>query len=179
MRLRLNRSLKAKTKNKNEHGVSRKTVRDAINKNKQPADHATELIIQIAFTMSIIMANFISFYMLHVVVLIILFKGLTNFPKERNNEEPRMRTYPENRNPIRLLRNWGGRKRRCKHGWRYTRCMTKLILATMVATNLTDTITKHNNPDNPKNTFTRLLYSLAHDAMVGNFWFLYPLVLSK
>ena len=118
--------------------------------------------------MSIIMANFISFYTLHVAALIILFKGLTNFPKERNNEEPRVQTYPENRNLIRILRNWGGRKRRGKYEWRYTRCMTKLILATMVATHLTDTITKLNNPDNPKHTFTRLLYSLAHDAMITN-----------
>ena len=167
MRLRLNRSLKTKTKNKTEYGESRQTAREKTNKIKHELD-ATELIIQIAFTISIIMANFISFYTLHVAALIILFKGLTNFPKERNNEEPRVQTYPENRNLIRILRNWGGRKRRGKYEWRYTRCMTKLILATMVATHLTDTITKLNNPDNPKHTFTRLLYSLAHDAMITN-----------
>ena len=113
MRLRLNRSLKTKTKNKNEHGESRKTTRETINKNKQELN-ATELIIQIAFTMSIIMANFISFYTLHVAALIILFKGLTNFPKERNNEEPRVHMLSKNRNLMRLLRNWGGRKKKKK-----------------------------------------------------------------
>ena len=46
--------------------------------------------------------------------------------------------------------------------------MTKLILAAMVAINLTDTIAKLNNPDNPKHTFKRLLYSLAHDTMITN-----------
>ena len=46
--------------------------------------------------------------------------------------------------------------------------MTKLILAAMVAINLTDTIAKHNNPDNPKHTFKRLLYSLTHDTIVTN-----------
>ena len=69
MLLRLNRSLRAKTKNKNEHGESRKTARETINKNKQELN-ATELIIQIAFITSIIMANFISFYTLHVAALI-------------------------------------------------------------------------------------------------------------
>ena len=46
--------------------------------------------------------------------------------------------------------------------------MTKLILAAMVAINLTDTIAKLNNPDNPKHTFKRLLYSLTHDTIVTN-----------
>ena len=114
------------------------------------------------------MANFISFYTLHVAALIILFKGLTNFPKERNNEEPREHVLSKKRNLVRLLRNWRGRKRRKKYEWRYAKCMTKLILAVMVAINLTDTIAKLNNPDNPKHTFKRLLYSLAHDTMITN-----------
>ena len=46
--------------------------------------------------------------------------------------------------------------------------MTKLILVAMEAINLSDTIAKLNNPDNPKHTFKRLLYSLAHDTMVTN-----------
>ena len=53
--------------------------------------------------MSIIMANFISFYTLHVAALIILFKGLTNFPKERNNEEPREHVLSKKRNLVILL----------------------------------------------------------------------------
>ena len=113
------------------------------------------------------MANFISFYTLHVAALIILFKGLTNFPKERNNEEPREHVFSKKRNLMRLLRSWGGRRRR-KCEWRYIKCMTKLALAAMVATHLADAIAKHNNPDNPKHTFKRLLYSLAHDAAITN-----------
>ena len=69
MRLRLNRSLKTKTKNKTEHGEGRQTAGEKINKIKHKLD-ATELIIQIAFITSIIMANFISFYTLHVAALI-------------------------------------------------------------------------------------------------------------
>ena len=167
MRLRLNRSLKTKTKKKTEHGEGRQTAGEKINKIKHKLD-ATELIIQIAFITSIIMANFISFYTLHVAALIILFKGLTNFPKERDNEEPRVHMLPKNRKLMRLPRNWGGRKRRKKHEWRHTKCMTKLILVAMEAINLSDTIAKLNNPDNPKHTFKRLLYSLAHDTMVTN-----------
>ena len=75
---------------------------------------------------------------------------------------------PKNRKLMRLPRNWGGRKRRKKHEWRHTKCMTKLILVAMEAINLSDTIAKLNNPDNPKHTFKRLLYSLAHDTMVTN-----------
>ena len=165
MRLRLNRSLKTKTKKKTEHGEDRRTAAKKTNKIKHELD-ATELIIQIAFTTSIIMAFFISFNTLHVAALIILFKGLTNFPKERNIEEPRVQTYTEYRNLMRPLRNWGGRKRR--GNWRYTRRMAKLILATLVTINLTDTIAQLNNPENPKHTFTRLMYSLAHDALITN-----------
>ena len=110
MRLRLNRSLKTKTKKKTEHGEGHQTAEKKTNKIKHKLD-ATELIIQIAFTTSIIMANFISFYTLHVAALIILFKGLKNFPKERNIKEPRVQTYPENRNLMRPLRNWGGEEK--------------------------------------------------------------------
>ena len=102
MRLRLNRSLKTKTKKKTEHGEGRQTAEEKTNKIKHKLD-ATELIIQIVFTMSIVMANFISFYTLHVAALIILFKGLTNFPKERNKEEPREHVLSKKRNLVILL----------------------------------------------------------------------------
>ena len=102
--------MKTKTKKKTEHGEGHQTAEKKTNKIKHKLD-ATELIIQIAFTTSIIMANFISFYTLHVAALIILFKGLKNFPKERNIKEPRVQTYPENRNLMRPLRNWGGEEK--------------------------------------------------------------------
>ena len=137
MRLRLNRSLKIKTKKKTEHGALRCTATKKTNKTKHEFD-ATEPIIQIAFTTSVIMALFISLNMLHVAALLILFKCLTNFPKERNIEEPIVQTLAEHRNLMRQLRGWGRRKRRAN--WQLARCTAKLTLAMLVTINLTDTI---------------------------------------
>ena len=165
MRLRLNRSLKTKTKKKTEHGEDRRTAAKKTNKIKHELD-ATELIIQIAFTTSIIMAFFISFNTLHVAALIILFKCLTNFPKERNIEEPIVQTLAEHRNLMRQLRGWGRRKRRAN--WQLTRCTAKLTLVMLVTINLTDNIVQLSNPENPKHAFSRLLYSLTHDQLIIN-----------
>ena len=165
MRLRLNRSLKTKTKKKTEHGALRCTATKKTNKIKHEFD-ATEPIIQIAFTTSVIMALFISFNMLHVAALIILFKCLTNFPKERNIEEPRVQTLAEHRNLMRQLRGWGRRKRRAN--WQLARCTAKLTLAMLVTINLTDTIAQLSNPENPKHAFSKLLYSLTHDKLIVN-----------
>ena len=150
MRLRINRSLKIKTKKKTEHGVLRCTATKKINKTKHESD-ATEPIIQIAFTTSVIMTLFISLNMLHVAALLILFKCLTNFPKERNIEEPRAQTLTEHRNLLRQLRGWRRRKRRAN--WQLTRCTAKLTLVMLVTINLTDTIVQLNNPENPKHAF--------------------------
>ena len=102
MRLRISRILKTKNKTATENGILRQTVKKKSNNIKNEPD-TTELIIQIAFTTSIIMAFFISFNTLHVAALIILFKGLTNFPKERNNEEPREHVLSKKRNLVILL----------------------------------------------------------------------------
>ena len=158
MRIRVNRSLKTKQKTAKEQGESQETTTIKPNGTKNELD-TTELIIQIAFIIAIETAILRPFFTLHVTVLIILFKCLTNFPKERNNEEPGEPTFPK-----KPLRNWKKRK----HGWEYSKCMTRLILVAMVAANLATTIAKHSNPNNPKHTFTKLLYSLAHDATATN-----------
>ena len=160
MRLRLNRSLKTKTKKKTEHGVLRCAAAKKTNKTRHEFD-ATEPIIQIAFTTSIIMALFISPNMLHVAALLILFKCITNFPKERDIEEPKVQTITEHRNQTRQLRGWGRKKRSAN--WQQTRRTAKLILVMLMTINLTNNIVQFSNPENPKHTFSRLLYSLAHD----------------
>ena len=88
MRFRLNRSLKTKNKSAPEHGKGRQTATVKPNKIKNELD-ITELVIQIAFIIAIETAIFISLHTFHLAALIILFKCLTNFPKERNIEEPR------------------------------------------------------------------------------------------
>ena len=158
MRIRVNRSLKTKQKTAKEQGESQETTTIKPNGTKNELD-TTKLIIQIAFIIAIETAILKPFFTLHVTILIILFKCLTNFPKERNNEEPGEPTFPK-----KPLRNWKKRK----HGWEYSKCMTRLILVAMVAANLATTIAKHSNPNNPKHTFTKLLYSLAHDATATN-----------
>ena len=158
MRLRISRILKTKNKTATENGILRQTVKKKSNNIKNEPD-TTELIIQIAFIIAIEMAIFISPNTLHIATLIILFKCLTNFPKERNHEEKR-----KNLNPKKLLRNWKKRK----YGWRHTECLTKLVLAALLAIHLVDSITKHSDPENPIHTFKRLLYSLAHDTTITN-----------
>ena len=158
MRVRLNRSLKTKNKTATEHGAYRQTEIKKSDNIKNGPD-MTELIIQIAFIIAVETAIFISFNTLHIATLIILFKCLTNFPKERNHEEKK-----KNLNPKKLLRNWKKRK----YGWRHTKCLTKLVLAALLAIHLVDSITKHSDPENPKHTFKRLLYSLAHDTTITN-----------
>ena len=147
MRLRINRSLKTKPKKRTEHGTPRcpATKKSYITKH---VTNVTEPIILIAFTTSLIMAFFISFNMLHVAVLLILFKYLTNFPTERDIEEPGETTIVEHRKLLRQLRGWRRRKKRAK--WQLTRCTVKLILVTMVTIHLADSIAQLNNPENPK-----------------------------
>ena len=165
MRLRINRSLKTKTKKKTEHGVLRCLATKKTNKTKH-VSNVTEPIILIAFTTSLIMAFFISFNMLHVAALLILFKYLTNFPMERDIEEPRETTIADHRKLLRQLRGWRRRKRRAKG--QLTRCTVKLILVTMVTVHLAGSIAQLNNPENPKHVFSRLLYSLSHDTLIAN-----------
>ena len=158
MRLRISRILKTKNKTATEHGILRQTAKKKSNSIKNEPD-TTELIIQIAFIIAIEMAIFISPNTLHIAALIILFKCLTNFPKERDCEKKRNILTPKKQ-----LRNW---KRR-KHEWRYTKCLTKLVLAALAAKHLMDSIVKHSDPSNPKHTFKRLMYSLAHDTTISN-----------
>ena len=133
MRLRISRILKTKNKTATENGILRQTVKKKSNSIKNEPD-TTELIIQIAFIIAIEMAIFISPNTFHVATLIILFKCLTNFPKERDYEKKR-----KNLTPKKQLRNW---KRR-KYEWRHTKCLTKLVLAALLATHLMDSIVKH------------------------------------
>ena len=165
MRLRINRSLKTKTKKRTEHGTPRcpATKKSYITKH---VTNVTEPIILIAFTTSLIMAFFISFNTLHIAALLILFKYLTNFPKERDIEELRETTTVEHRKLLRRLRGWRRRKKRAR--WQLTKCTVKLILVTTVTTHLAGSIAQLNNPENPKHVFTRLLYSLSHDKLIAN-----------
>ena len=77
-----------KTKPKNQDDASRQNTKEKTNgdiKNTMASDN-TELTIQILFAATVVAAHLLSFYTLHIAVLILLFKCITNFPKERDQE---------------------------------------------------------------------------------------------
>ena len=125
-----------------------------------------ELTIQIIFAAAVVAAHLLSFYTLHIAALILLFKCLTNFPKERNHKEQRGQTplLLKNTKSKRRLRNWKRRRKKSKYTWKYTKCLAGLVLTTLIAVDLADNIAKYSNPDNPIHTLDKLLCSLAHDT---------------
>ena len=151
MRVRLNRSLK--TKPKTQDDASRQNKEEKTNKETKNtmAPDNTELTIQIIFAAAVVAAHLLSFYTLHIAALTLLFKCLTNFPKERNHKAQRGQTplHSKTSKSERRLRNWKRRKKKSKYSWKYTKCMAKLVLTTLVAMDLADNIAKHSNPDNP------------------------------
>ena len=151
MRVRLNRSLK--TKPKIQDDASRQNKEEKTNKETKNtmAPDNTELTIQIIFAAAVVAAHLLSFYTLHIAALTLLFKCLTNFPKERNHKEQRGQTplHSKTSKSERRLRNWKRRKKKSKYSWKYTKCMAKLVLTTLVAMDLADNIAKHSDPDNP------------------------------
>ena len=169
MRVRINRSLK--TKNKKKDDVSRQNTTEEPNtttKNKM-APTKTEATIQIMFAATIVAACFLSFYIIHITALILIFKALTNFPKGRNNENQEAHHPPKNKRTAMYPRNWKKkRKKKRKYSWQHAKHTFKLILITLTAMNMTDNIAKHCSPDNPIHTLKRLLYSLALDPITIN-----------
>ena len=86
MRVHINKQQKETTKNQTEEWERDPPVGGNLAKNS-PCDR-TEFTIQTIFTLAIII-NFYTFIpTLHVAALIIVFKYLTKFPKERRTEEP-------------------------------------------------------------------------------------------
>ena len=141
MRVRLNRSLKTKPKkqdNASRHNKEKKTNKET--KNTMEPDN-TELIIQITFAAAMVAANLLTFYALHIAALIILFKCITNFPKERNQKNTRGRhpPYSKTTKSERRMRDWKRRRKRRESGWKHTKCVAKLVLTTLLAMNMTDT----------------------------------------
>ena len=108
MRVHLNRSLKTKPKKQDDasrHNKEKKTNKET--KNTMEPDN-TELITQITFAAAMVAANLLTFYALHIAALIILFKCITNFPKERNQKNTRGRhpPYSKTTKSERRMRNW-------------------------------------------------------------------------
>ena len=108
MRVRLNRSLKTKPKTQDDascQNTEEKTNKET--KNTMAPDN-TELTIQIIFAAAVVAAHLLSFYTLHIEALTLLFKCLTNFPKERNHKEQRGQTplHSKTSKSERRLRNW-------------------------------------------------------------------------
>ena len=113
---------------------------DNLAKNS-PSDK-TELVIQTVFTLAII-ANFYTFIpTLHVAALIILFKCLTNFPKESKTEEQESQVEREHPRPKKHTVGWKRRKKKKKQKltWARTKCTTNLILAMLTLFCLTSNL---------------------------------------
>ena len=133
-----------------------------------PCDR-TEFTIQTIFTLAIII-NFYTFIpTLHVAALIILFKCLTNFPKERKLEEQVNRVNREEREHPKPKKHMEGWKRRRKKKikettWKRSKCIASLILTMLTGTYISDTLVKYGSPNSPRQT----LYSLAHDPIMVN-----------
>ena len=116
MRVHLNRSLKTKPKKQDDasrHNKEKKTNKET--KNTMEPDN-TELTIQITFAAALVAANLLTFYALHIAALIILFKCITNFPKERDQENLRGHhpPYQKTTKTERRMKNWKRRKKRRK-----------------------------------------------------------------
>ena len=111
----------------------RATMGETTTKNS-PSDK-TEFVIQTIFTLAII-ANFYTFTpTLHVAVLIILFKYLTNFPRESNTEEQDSHSVREHPKPKKHMEVWKRRKKqRRKPTWSRSKWSTKLILVMLTGT---------------------------------------------
>ena len=114
MRVRLNRSLK--TKPKTQDDASRQKTEEKTNKDTKNtmAPDNKELTIQIILAAAVVAAHLLSFYTLHIAALTLLFKCLTNFPKERNHKEQRGQTplHSKTSKSERRLRNWKRRKKK-------------------------------------------------------------------
>ena len=122
-------------------------------------------MIQTIFTLAII-ANFYTFIpTLHVAALIILFKCLTNFPRESKTEEQDSQSVREHTRPKKHTEGWKRRKKqKWKPTWTRTKWSAKLILAILTGTYISDTLVKYGSPNSPRQT----LYSLAHDPIMVN-----------
>ena len=98
--------------------------------------------------------------------LIILFKCLTNFPKERKLEEQDSQEEREHPRPKKHIVGWKRRRKNKKQKltWTRTKCATNLILAMLTGTYISDTLDKYGSPNSPRQT----LYSLAHDLRIVN-----------
>ena len=106
MRVHINKQQKETTKNQTEECERDPPVGGNLAKNS-PCDR-TELTIQTIFTLAIII-NFYTFIpTLHVAALIILFKCLTNFPKERKLEEQVNRVNQERKRTPKTKKAHGG-----------------------------------------------------------------------
>ena len=101
-----------------------------------------ELVAQFVFTLMIILSNFIP--TLHVAALILLFKSLTNFPRERNPNETTYQEIIKHLNIRKRRKRWRERKRRRKREkkWIHTRQMIKQILIILTATYISDTLVR-------------------------------------
>ena len=141
---RINKNPKIKPKNQDD--ASRQNTKEKTNedtKNTMAPDN-TELTIQIIFAAAVVAAHLLSFYTLHIEALTLLFKCLTN--KEQRGQTP---LHSKTSKSERRLRGWKRRKKKSKYSWKYTKCMAKLVLTTLVAMDLADNIAKHSDPDNP------------------------------
>ena len=155
------------TKPKNQDDASRQNTEEKTNEDTKStmAPENTELTIQIIFTAAVVAAHFLSFHTLHIAALILLFKCITNFPKERNQKIRREHTppHPKISSTERRRGNWRRRKKKRAHSWKYTKYMAKLVMATLIAMDMTDNIAKHSDPETPIHTLKKLLYSLAFE----------------
>ena len=112
MRVHINKQQKETTKNQTEEWERDPPVGGNLAKNS-PC-HRTELTIQFFFTLAIIINFYTYIPTLHVAALIILFKCLTNFPKERILEEQVNRVNQEEGEHPEPKKHIGGWKRRRK-----------------------------------------------------------------
>ena len=144
---------------------SEETHHEGDNLAKNSQSDKTELTIQTIFTLAII-ANFYTFIpTLHVAALIILFKCLTNFPRESKTEEQDSQSVREHTRPKKHTAGWKRRKKqKWKPTWTRTKWSAKLILAILTGTYISDTLVKYGSPNSPRQT----LYSLAHDTRIVN-----------
>ena len=121
---------------------SEETHYEGDNLAKNSPSDKTELVIQTVFTLAII-ANFYTFIpTLHVAALIILFKCLTNFPKESKTEEQESQVEREHPRPKKHTVGWKRRKKKKKQKltWARTKCTTNLILAMLTLFCLTSNL---------------------------------------
>ena len=157
-----------KTKPKNQDDASRQNTKEKTNgdnKNTMAPDN-TELTIQIIFAATVVAAHLLSFYTLHIAVLILLFKCITNFPKERDQEIRRehIPPLPKISSADRHRGDWKRKKKRKAHSWKYTKYVANLVMTTLIAMDMTNNIAKHSDPENPIYTLKKLQYSLAYDT---------------